>query len=219
MGKLIETLRKLQRQTISVDPSKFDDPIAMKTEWIPLRSGGSNFRTHRLVEKGYHRFEFKSTIFALVFYLIFFLVGSGLLGFALYSEFLNSFQLEESSLILSAIGIVFFLVGLGLIISGTKPIVFDKMSGYFWKGRTSPNQNIEYSKPELFTHLNEIHALQIIQERVSSDKSSYYSYELNLVLRDGQRKNVIDHGNLDRLQEDAQKISEFLNKPLWDVTN
>jgi hypothetical protein len=54
-------------------------------------------------------------------------------------------------------------------------------------------------------------------EYVTGNKSSYYSYELNLVLDDGRRINVIDHGNLDRLRSDAQPLSRFLDKPVWDA--
>ncbi len=53
--------------------------------------------------------------------------------------------------------------------------------------------------------------------RVSGNKSSYYSYELNLVLNDGSRINVVDHGNLKRLRSDTQTLSQFLGKPVWDA--
>jgi hypothetical protein len=53
---------------------------------------------------------------------------------------------------------------------------------------------------------------------VTGNKNSYYSYELNLVLDDGSRINVVDHGNLDRLRSDAQTLSRFLDKPVWDAT-
>ena len=39
-----------------------------------------------------------------------------------------------------------------------------------------------------------------IRERCTSRNSSYYSYELNLVLDDGSRLNGVDHGNLERLR-------------------
>ena len=66
--------------------------------------------------------------------------------------------------------------------------------------------------------LSSIHALQLLSEFVSGSKSSYYSYELNLVLNDGSRINVVDHGNLERLRSDASALSRFLDKPVWDAT-
>jgi hypothetical protein len=113
-------------------------------------------------------------------------------------------------------GGIFFTVGIIMLYQFAKPAVFDTMYGYYWKGRNKVDFGIGNSKPELFISLSQIHALQLIAEHVRSNKSSYYSYELNLVLRDGSRKNVVDHGNITRLREDADKLSKFLGKPVWD---
>jgi hypothetical protein len=45
-----------------------------------------------------------------------------------------------------------------------------------------------------------------------------HRYELNPVLNDGSRINVVDHGNLERLRGDAITLSQFLDKPVWDAT-
>ncbi len=39
-------------------------------------------------------------------------------------------------------------------------------------------------------------------------------YELNLILKDGSRLNVVDHGNRDALQGDARTLAEFLDVDL-----
>ena len=67
--------------------------------------------------------------------------------------------------------------------------------------------------------LYQVHALQIIREYVRGNKSSYYSYELNLILKDGSRKNVVDHGSIKQLQKDAQTLGQFLGIPVWDAGN
>ena len=64
----------------------------------------------------------------------------------------------------------------------------------------------------------------ILQERVSSSSSSggssrYYSYELNLVLKDGTRLNVVDHGGKSLLNANAETLAQFLNVPVWDATS
>ncbi|RWX50781.1 hypothetical protein VU01_12641, partial [Candidatus Electrothrix marina] len=53
---------------------------------------------------------------------------------------------------------------------------------------------------------------------MSGNKSSYCSYEINLVLQDGSRINVVDHGKKNRIREDAHALAEFLGKPLWDAS-
>ena len=60
--------------------------------------------------------------------------------------------------------------------------------------------------------------MQLLSKFVSGSKSSYYSYELNLVLNDGRRINVVDHGDLKRLRSDVKTLSQFLDKPVWDAT-
>ncbi|MFB3118125.1 MAG: hypothetical protein ACE1ZP_05110 [Myxococcota bacterium] len=98
------------------------------------------------------------------------------------------------------------------------PRVFDRSLALFWRGRSEPTlmnvgPPIASSAP-----LSSIHALQLLSEFVSGSKNSYYSYELNLVLNDGRRINVVDHGNLKRLRGDAKTLSQFLDKPVWDAT-
>jgi len=46
----------------------------------------------------------------------------------------------------------------------------------------------------------------------------FTSYELNLVLKDGSRRNLVDHGNLPALRDDARELAGFLIVPLWDAT-
>ena len=64
--------------------------------------------------------------------------------------------------------------------------------------------------------LSEIHALQLLSKDRSDAEHSYHSYELNLVLEDGKRINVVDHGDETQIRTDAQALSRFLGKPVWD---
>ncbi len=48
-----------------------DDPVARKTGWSPNKSGGTNFRTHRLEKRGVSRVEFRLTMGAKLFCWIF----------------------------------------------------------------------------------------------------------------------------------------------------
>ena len=216
LPKLIDKLKRTKTVT-PADVNKFNDSVAQKTSWEPLKKGGASFGTHRLVKTSERRLEFKPTIFAVVFYLIFALVGLGILGFVIVQEYQSGFALETDLVFLVIGGIIFSSVGIALGYLGTKPIVFDKEYGFYWKGKKRPNRDIEYSHAELFTPLNDIHALQILSEYIKGNKSSYYSYELNLVLRDGSRLNVVDHGNLDKIREDSRKVSQFINRPVWDT--
>lgn len=212
--KLIDRLKGI-RTIDPVNVDVFNDSVAQKTSWEPLKKGGASFGTHKLVEISERRLEFKPTAFAVIFYLIFTVLGFSLLGFGLYNEFQTSFELDNIMLLI--VGPIFFVVGIILGYSGTKPIVFDREFGFYWKGRKKPNRDLEYSQPELFTPLNDIHALQILSEYIKGNKSSYYHYELNLIFRDGSRENVVDHGNLDKIREDAHTVGQFINRPVLDT--
>jgi hypothetical protein len=38
------------------------------------------------------------------------------------------------------------------------------------------------------------------------------------VLEDAGRVNVVDHGSIDKLRQDAGKLAQFPGKPVWDAT-
>ncbi len=216
MHPILRKILSLTSQQPPLDPAQFNDPLALKTEWTPATRGGSSFRTHRLVQDDFARVEFKASTGAKVFYLLFAFIGVGVAtGMALFSE-AESYEAPEF-FVPMLMGILFLSIGVGMFIYGTTPIVFDKGSGYFWKGRKGPQDVLEVSSLKKCAQLGQIHAIQLVSEYVRSGKSSFYSYELNLVLEDARRLTVIDHGNLKRLREDAGKLSEFLGKPIWDA--
>jgi hypothetical protein len=231
--KLIQKIRDIADGRKTFDPSLFGDPIAMQTDWTPANSGGANFRTHKLVNVNSRRLEFRATIGAKLFFLsvllfgmIFLLIGVGiLLGFVY--QFLSgglSFDIETEiipllfgGLIFSLFGLIFSFFGGYLLYDGITPIVFDKQKGFFWKGRKSPDEVFDKKILPYFAKLEDIHALQLISKHCSKNDGSYYSYELNLVLENGKRINVVDHGNKNKLRKEANNLSAFLAKPVWDA--
>ena len=179
--KLIKSLGLRFGNQNPFDPSRFEDPIAMQTEWTPAKGGGANFCTHKMVQNGMGRLEFRASLGARLFYLVF----------------------------ASAGGAMFYF--------GTIPIVFDQQRGFYWKGRKAPYEMYNRAALKNYARLEDIHALQLISEYCHGNKSSYDSYELNLVLKDGRRLNVVDHGNHKQLRADAATLSRILDKPVWDA--
>jgi hypothetical protein len=216
--KLLEKLQNLVRTRSAFDPSQLGDPLALQTNWTPAKGGGSSFRTHKLIEVNPNRLEFRASVGALLFYLIFLLVGVGVSFGITYSKLSSGrFSWNMETIMPLLLGLVFASIGGGMFFFGTTPIVFDKREGYFWKGRKDPAELFDKTSLKNLAKLDEIHALQLIAEYCRGNKSSFYSYELNLVLQDGQRINVVDHGNPAKLQEDAATLSAFLKKPIWDA--
>lgn len=203
----------VQDKQRGVDTSQLNDPIASKTDWRPLKSGGSKLLTRTLKAAQSHRREFKIGMPLLLFSLAFVLVGIAVaLG---WNSGESSIGESDTESILA--GIVFMAIGGLMIYFNSKPIVFDKKTGYFRKG--SSRQKQIGSRKKNVCKIQDIHAIQIIGEYVRASKSSYTSYELNLVLKDASRINVVDHSNYYHLLSDARDLSSFLGVPIWDSVN
>lgn len=200
------------------DPSSLGDPVARLTEWGPCKTGGANFCTHVLRDDGSgRRLSFRPTVGAIVFLALFVVAGCIMLVGAVFLAFAS--HTTVVGVIAFGLGGLFFgSVGSYKLGDETQPIVFDRAQGLYWKGWSVPQAG---AGPRV--ELDSIHALQLISEylkdtsgRKASERHSYYSYELNLVLKDGERINVVDHGNLSRLRQDSSALARFLGVPLWD---
>lgn len=173
----------------------------------PLKPGGSNFKTHTLKQISSSKLKYKPSIGGVLFCLLFLIIGLVALGFA-FKPLLNTFSFENVEWFLVIFGSIFSLAGGSILYVMCKPRVFNKQNNIYYKSYFSNNQKNK-------THLNSIVAIQIIGEIVSGDKASYNSFELNLVLNDNTRKNVVDHGNLKYIINDAHIVSKFLDVPIW----
>ncbi len=180
----------------------------------PIKSGGASFKTNVLIEDTPSKLVYKPSIGVALFCFIFLAIGLGILFFGFYpftkEDFINI------NWALPLVGLIFTCVSCLMFYSFYKPRVFDKQLGLFYstykfKLHHSNNQK----KSDDYIPLKQITAIQIIGEYVKSDNGSYKSFELNLVLEDNSRKNVIDHGNLKSIIDDAHVISDFLNVPIW----
>ena len=201
----------------AVDAARFNDPLALQTEWKPLQSGGANFQTNKLYEIDGNRLEFKASLGMKCFSGLFIVIGLGIAMFALNHKPARMEDIwNKDFLVPMVVGLLFAFAGWAVGRACSVPVVFDKNHGYFSKNRKKPEHQMDPSRLKNYAELNRIHAIQLIAEKCKGDKSTYFSYELNLVLDDASRLNVIDHGNLAAVRADAQKLADFLGKPVWD---
>ncbi len=210
-------LAKLAAQPVP-DLERFNDPLALSVAWSPMKPGGASFRTHKLLPVGKRRMHFRPTIGALLFYGSFLTFGMLLICGSIVKYVGGEDMPFVVTLLLC--GSLFGGIGGVLSWSVTQPVVFDRRSGYFWKGRKFSTAKVsDRSKLKCCVKLKNIHALQIISEYCGGGGGdSFDSYELNLVLKDGRRENVVDHGNLYDLRKDTAQLAAFLGVPVWDVT-
>jgi len=208
-----------------VDPSQFNDPLALKTAWTPAKVGGASFQTYKLVGSGPNRFEFKPTLGAKIFYLFFLFLGLAvLLGFVFRVIFYQD-SVWGPLIMVPFIGLVFTALGIFLLYVGLQPRTFDKTIGQYWQGKQPPSpyanpaQQKSSNKASTSTPLSQVHALQIVDEYIRTKNNAYMSYEINLVLKDASRVNVLDHANKEKILEDAETLANFLNVKIWNAAH
>lgn len=99
--------------------------------------------------------------------------------------------------------------------------VFDLSSGMYWQGRGEVGQVCEhgYISRDEFS-LKKICALQIVTKWCkdsSSTHKGFYGHELNMVLVDSSRINLLNQEDKRSLTSDARELSAFLGVPIWSA--
>ena len=179
-----------------------NDPIANKTHWQSMASGAAKFKMQQLEtsKTGFNlsaSFEIKLFCWA-------FIVG-GLAPISI--EYLFMWENIEFILdpLLSAPG-MFVLVGVILSWAFTgNNIEFNKLS----RSIHTSERNIPFS---------EVYALQVISSLAGGHGHGIYrNNELNLVLNDGQRINLLNHGGIEAFEYQELQLSKLLNVPVWQA--
>ena len=185
------------------------DKVAKKTGWSTAKAGITHVNTTRLVQKDQNVLLVKITGRTVAFFTGL-MLSSLLAGLAGATELLQTQAFNTVFIPLMVCG-VFFMVGVVSLFRLSQPMVFDRQRGYFWrglKGNVAPTQIIRGAKP-----LARIHALQVLSGRGQYNTDS--NCELNLVMSDSSRINVMEHTCLVILSEDARKLAKFLEVPIW----
>lgn len=179
-----------------------NDPIAEKTHWQSMASGAANFKMQQLEtsKTGFNisaSFEIKLFCWAFIF--------CGLTPILI--EYLFMWDNIEFILdpLLSAPG-MFVLVGIILswAFNGNK-IEFNKA--------TRSIQTSDGSIP-----FSDVYALQVISSIAGGHGHGVYrNNELNLVLNDGRRINLLNHGGIAAFEYQELHLSKLLNVPVWQA--
>ena len=204
------------KEKLPLNLDVFHHDLAHKTRWMPIKHGGSQFKNVKLVKKSSDVLRYESTTSRIVINVL--IIGIPLVFFMLSVVGVSLEQLDKFTVFPGLLLPLFLLVlgGFGLY-NALMPNIFDKRLGLFYQSYRKPRLHTKASEHKNWIALDTIAALQIVEERVRTKNSSYKSYELNLVLEDGERFNVIDHGNYERIKDDAKTIADFLGIPYWDA--
>ena len=198
------------------------DEVINTTRWTPLKREGQNFKSHTMVREGDERLVFKQSLTSKLFYGLLVLIGTLAIVVSLFGRMLGMSG-SGSPLAGVAIGFLFIAIGIYFYRKENVPITLDRRLNAMWKGNIDPEIVLNKKSIDGFRDLKNLHAVQVIQERIESDSDEdgqqsryYYSYEINLVFSDGGRLNVLDHGDKKAIDRQAAAIASLFDVVLWD---
>ncbi|MET1257567.1 hypothetical protein [Aliikangiella maris] len=207
-------IQTINLKKVELKFSDTEDPVAQRTSWEPANRGGANFKAQQMIEEN-QKIIIKKSVGAIIFYLVFAIPG------ALAVVILAPYLFISGEIVPGIFAIVWGAIfgGAGfLMLLGDKNMTFDKAKGVYFRGQ--PRNEMITEDKSVQGSLKDIYAIQLISERIRSTSSqggssTYTSYELNLVLRDGSRVNVMDHGKEVAIDDAAKALAKFLNVPVW----
>ena len=186
------------------DKNNNTDPANIQLSWEAASSGGSSFKIKSMHMKD-KRVIFKRSIRFVLFHLP--VIIPGLLAFILGVPFFISE---------GVLGMVVFMLVFGSILTGLgfysllkeKTFIIDLESGeyYFVKAQAKGQEKSQEKGP-----VNGIQAMQLLSKSICNTSSPYTSYELNLVLKNGERITVLDHGDYQHVKNCGERLSAILN--------
>lgn len=214
LSKFIQDIKNAFKSKEPFDSTVFDHPIAQKTGWGPQAPGGASFKTRNLSKVSSSKLIYKGSI-SMIFFGGVFMVIPLIIFITIFGK-INDIGLNDVEYIYLIFPLIFMTVGFFIAYNGYRPIVLDKKLGYLYKSYKKPRVDFNVTPGKKWVPLDQVVALQILKERVKGKNSSYTSYEINFIFKDASRHNVIDHGNLNAIENDAVTISNFLNVPIWN---
>lgn len=195
-----------------VVPDSFGDSSAKSIAWQPLCPGGTNYRSVAFGQRSDTVYCIRPTLTSqLIFHLIL-LWGVSLLllvFLVILEEGWDALSLGET--VALGCGLTFVAIGLLLRRKLPRPHLFDLAA-----------RECRLNGGAELLPLSAIRALQMIEMEVSRTlvhsgiQNTFFSYELNLVLADGSRRQLFNQAGLRHARCDAGKLAEVLRIPFWD---
>lgn len=188
------------------DLKSFKNPVALEVSWklCKAHSSATGGKTHLATEDIFElkyspTFKIKSIFIGMALFGLWFIF----LSLWFYSEYSN-----QDIIISFGLGAFFTIGG---IIYFPKTYVFDKTSQYLFVSKP-------FTKKEKHP-LSSMYALQVIPLIPSAEfNDPDSSFQLNLVQDDKSRINLFFHYDRINIRDESERISKFLNIPIWDVS-
>lgn len=178
-----------------------NDPCIVDLNRTLLRDG-PKFLSHKIIINENIAY-LKPTITAMLFCVIYIIVGIFLIGLAIYLVFMA--PKYDLAIFVGGFGIAIATFGLSLIQPFLSRVSFNRESGVF-------NNHIDRD-----VKLHNIISLQINNKVIKQKHAlNYPCYELNLLTEHGRRINILNHNDQSQLVRDAYLLGEFLGVEVED---
>lgn len=182
-----------------------------KVSWQPLTKSGSNVKTCSLKKIDDDFWMTQNTSAWYIAVLILSAISIGLFFHAATLQRANTDTLLNiNALFISLLGILFVLVAGAVFYLGRNQFVFNLSTQRF--GKAHGYRQAKHGDIYNDGALKDIVAIQII----SKAQRDYTAYELNLILHSSERVNVMSHGDLSSISQDAATLAELLHVPILD---
>lgn len=198
------------------------DIVTGNTIWKSIAITSSNFRISKLIEDDNGDIKIRSTVRSFFFDLLLIIIGlvSSLFVFVLAVALLDSF-LKLFSII--PVIIFFFILKSIKNIFPKKIASFNRNKALFWKEGIESDYRYQDKLVNGKLPFFKIYGLQLLKvhhssktiHSISKSSTSFNSYELNLILHNGQRINLMANGDKAAAILEAKKLARYLSKKIW----
>ncbi len=185
--------------------------------WQPL-PGFKHSAPRKLLAVNAHRIEFLPSIQAMAAY-----VGIMVFGILACLSSLHMLHVDPTKArLLLMIGVVAISVGFWAKYFLANRLVLDTELGFF--GKATAEATASQAKAGNHVSIQNVHVLQILQEQKyrknidTGTTSAFTLYELNFVLTNGKRCNIICSPKWHKIEEAAQHIATMLNVDILYAT-
>jgi len=198
-------------------PSKIQDSLSLKTDWSPMLKG-NGVSGIELTELSHYS---NGIVLKPKRHLILIPIFSMLLGGFLVcqvlktSNFLQNIDFFSTDTIGLFLSFLTAIVGVLIYIISSKEISITKET-ICWKGNFLQRFFDSHDNSTIIN--SDVLAIQLIKKTFnsSSDSESSFSFELNIIKKNLERRHLTQYTKLDNLRRDADSISAFLKVSLWD---
>jgi hypothetical protein len=214
---MIKNLNENNTKKITIH---INDPIVKKTSFMPLLSWWMYITTHKLILDNFWNIILKINKLFNIIPIIIIIASILKISELIINPSILQNLTDDDFWLKVMMPLIFLIIWIFLFVKRKKSKIFDFESWYFYDLKYKSNiyeyiyQNEKFNKNII--KLKDIHAIQIIEKSVNNNISRerywrYITYELNIILKDTFRINIVEFNDI----IDIRNISTLISEKLW----